>query len=104
MTQLTFDATGESGFKVTGRLGFDTVHTIWEPSRAALTLAAEPSVDLGGVTYVDSAGLALVLDWVGQARARGQQLHLTRVPGKLMDLARISEVDEFLGDAAPAGA
>ena len=100
MTALTFASGSEGGFEVIGRLGFDTVHTIWDLSRAGLAAATQPSVDLGEVTQIDSAGLALVLEWIGSARAQGKQLRLLRVPPKLMDLARISEVDEFLNAVA----
>ena len=103
MTALTFASAGEGRFSVAGRLGFDTVHTIWGPSRAGLMSATQPSVDLGAVTHVDSAGLALVLEWVSWAHAHGRQLRLTRVPTKLMDLARISEVDAFLNAAVDSG-
>lgn len=98
MNTLAFHSTGDGGFKVSGRLGFDSVDTIWESSRIGLTGADQPRVDLGEVTHVDSAGLALVLEWVGLARSQGKRLQLTRVPAKLMDLARISEVDAFLAE------
>ena len=104
MTAPTFEPVAGGGFTVSGRLGFETVHLIWELSRAGLESADEPSVDLGGVIHIDSAGLALVLEWVGWARARGKRLRLSHVPPKLLDLARISEVDGFLMDATTGAA
>lgn len=96
---VRFEADGDGRFRVAGRLGFDTVHAIWDSSRAGLAAAAEPTVDLGEVTHVDSAGLALVLEWIGLARRGGRRIRLLRVPRKLQDLARISEVNEFMDEA-----
>lgn len=97
MAAITFEPVQDGGFRVAGRLGFDTVHEVWETSRAALGGASQPRLDLGDVSYVDSAGLALVLEWAAWARAAGGQVLLQRVPDKLRDLARISEVDALLG-------
>jgi phospholipid transport system transporter-binding protein len=45
---------------------------------------------------VDSAGLALLIDWLAIARARSCQLHYA-TPGKtLLALARLSEVEPLL--------
>jgi len=54
-------------------------------------------VDCGGVTASDSAGLAVLLDWLAIARHAGHTLRYTHLPSGLTALARISEVDELLG-------
>jgi phospholipid transport system transporter-binding protein len=96
---IGFSAESEGHFSVSGRLGFDTVPTIWDSSRSALGAVSEARIDLGDVTEVDSAGLALVLEWIASARAHGRRLQLTRAPSKLMALSKISEVDAFLAEA-----
>ena len=96
MSDLHFRSKGEGHFQVGGSLTFETVHGIWEQSREEITAAATPRVDLGEVTEVDSGGLALVLEWLAWAQAQGKSLTLSHIPGKLMDLARISEVAELL--------
>jgi phospholipid transport system transporter-binding protein len=77
-------------------LDFDTVPGVWEQSRTALDEAAQVSIDLAGVTEVDSAGLALVIEWLRAVRARGGQVMFTGVPDKLRALARISEVEDLM--------
>ncbi|HYB33508.1 MAG TPA: STAS domain-containing protein [Steroidobacteraceae bacterium] len=64
---------------------------LWAGNGAAL------EVDCRGVTTCDSAGLAVLLDWLGAARRRGRALHYTNLPPGLTALARISEVEALLG-------
>jgi len=54
-------------------------------------------IDGSGVTASDSAGLAVLLDWLAIARHAGRTLRYTHLPPGLTALARISEVDELLG-------
>ncbi len=95
----SFESVGEGRYRVTGDLGFETVPAIWRQSQMALAEGTQAVIDLGGVAQVDSAGLALVIEWLRWARSNGKGLSFTTVPTNLMALARISEVDGFL-DAA----
>ena len=58
--------------------------------------ARELQVDCGGITRSDSAGLAVLLDWLAEARRAGKALHFERLPDGLLRLARISAVDGML--------
>jgi phospholipid transport system transporter-binding protein len=53
-------------------------------------------VDCGGVTRADSAGLAVLLDWLSWGRRRSRAVSLQNLPAALLAIARISEVDELL--------
>ena len=53
-------------------------------------------IDCQGVTASDSAGLAVMLDWLAAARTRGRKLRFAHVPQGLATLARISEVSELI--------
>lgn len=96
-----FTALGEGRYQVSGRLGFETVPEVWRKSRAVLDDGAASVIDLGAVTQVDSAALALVIEWLRWARSHGKQLGLVNMPEALRALARISEVDNLL-ESAPA--
>jgi phospholipid transport system transporter-binding protein len=58
--------------------------------------AAALEIDCRGITVSDSAGLAVLLDWLGAAKRRGRTLHYTHLPAGLAALARISELEELL--------
>jgi phospholipid transport system transporter-binding protein len=53
-------------------------------------------VDCSGVKRADSAGLAVLLDWLAWSRRRSRPLTLENLPASLVAIARISEVDELL--------
>jgi phospholipid transport system transporter-binding protein len=64
------------------------------------TLAQAPdgklAIDCRGITVCDSAGLAVLLEWLGVARRAGRSLHYTQLPQDLAALAHISDVQELL--------
>jgi phospholipid transport system transporter-binding protein len=80
-----------------GSLDFAAVPGVWEDVGARIVQGAVIRVDLAGVTDIDSAALAMIVDWVGQAERTGARLVLERVPSKLLALARISELEDLLG-------
>jgi len=60
--------------------------------------------DLESVSEVDTAAIALLLEWQRQAVAQGRRLSLTGVPDDITSLARLYGVDGLLGLGAHAGA
>lgn len=84
-------------FAVVGELGFDTVGGLLASSGAQFAAAGTQfEVDLSGVTQSDSAGLALLIEWLKVATLTGKTVRFTRVPDQLRALAQISEIDGFL--------
>jgi len=53
-------------------------------------------VDCSAVSRSDSAGLAVLLDWLAWGRRRSKPLSLQNLPASLIAIARISEVDGLL--------
>jgi phospholipid transport system transporter-binding protein len=53
-------------------------------------------IDCGGVTRADSAGLAVLLDWLAWGRRKSRTVTLENLPAPLVAIARISEVDGLL--------
>lgn len=56
-------------------------------------------VDCAGVTRADSAGLAVLLDWLAWGRRRSRAVTFENLPDSLIAIARISEVDALLRSA-----
>jgi phospholipid transport system transporter-binding protein len=80
----------EAGYRLSGRLTFATVPEF------ARTPAPTGEVDLGGVTRADSAGLALLLDWLAAAHGNGSPLNYHHLPPQLAAIARVSGITEVL--------
>lgn len=92
-----------SELALVGELNFVTVTQVLEAGRRAIAAVAgaRAVLDLSRVTRTDSAGLALVVDWMRTARARGLELELCAVPPQLAEIAGISGLSDLLpgGDA-----
>ena len=56
-------------------------------------------VDLKGVDPVDSAGVAILLEWKRRALAESMQLAFENVPPTMVSLAELYGVDELLSPA-----
>jgi phospholipid transport system transporter-binding protein len=54
------------------------------------------SIDLAAVAPIDSAGLALLIDWLAAAKAAGATLTYLHLPEPAKTLARLSEVETLL--------
>lgn len=53
-------------------------------------------IDCAALGLTDSAGLAVLLDWLAEARQVGRHLRFEHLPEDLLRLARISAVDGLL--------
>ena len=83
---------------VTGELTFASARDarqlgilVLESSRAERIV-----IDCGGVTRADSAGLAVLLDWLAWGRRKSRVVSLENLPASLVAIAKISEVDGLL--------
>jgi phospholipid transport system transporter-binding protein len=56
-------------------------------------------IDCAGVTRADSAGLAVLLDWLAWGRKKSRTISLENLPPSLVAIAKISEVDGLLAAA-----
>lgn len=83
---------------VTGELTFATARD----ARQLGTLVLESSraerliIDCAAVARADSAGLAVLLDWLAWARRKSRVIEFQNLPQSLVAIARISEVDGLL--------
>jgi phospholipid transport system transporter-binding protein len=100
MSVAAFERAGESVFRVSGALDFDSVPAVWKASMSCLDPGAAPRIDLGAVVRVDSAALALVLEWVRWGVRNQRPVRFLNVPEKLLALARISEVSRLIDGTA----
>lgn len=78
-----------------------TFRTAKRAATSALRLLDESTaksleVDCGGVSESDSAGLAVLLNWLARAQQLGRGLRFSNLPAGIHALARISDVDEIL--------
>jgi phospholipid transport system transporter-binding protein len=80
---------------LSGPVTLGNVAAVLEEGRRHVEEGVE-SVDLGGVTELDSALLALLLAWQREAKSRNRSLALANAPQALRTIARLYGVDSLL--------
>ena len=95
-----FVAVSPDVFRLEAPLTLLTVTALRDPGLKLIGAAGSTlTFDLGSIPEVDSAGLALLIDWLASATARCCQLRYAK-PGKtLLALARLSEVEPLMVEA-----
>jgi phospholipid transport system transporter-binding protein len=96
VTVAELHAEGNGRFKVTGPVVFATAGELLETSRELFAAATSLRVDLSGVTQVDSAALALLIEWSRQARQQQQSIRIEHAPEKLMAIARLTGTEDII--------
>jgi phospholipid transport system transporter-binding protein len=87
---------GEGRFFVGGVMAFETVAAWLDRSAELFEQAKELRLDLSGITRADSAGLALLVEWVRRARQAGTSLSLQNVSPQLQSLIEVTDLDQVL--------
>jgi phospholipid transport system transporter-binding protein len=94
---------GPGRFEISGDLGFGDAARLLAEGDAAFGGLKQAEIDLAKVGRVDSAGLALLLEWSLSARESGSVLSYRNMPAALSALAGISDVSELLESAGAGG-
>ena len=87
---------GPGQLALSGPLVFATAGEVLAASRQLFGGSPAISIGLDGVTNVDSAGLALLLEWLRWGQAEGRVVRFTDLPDKLLAIARLSGVEDML--------
>ncbi len=85
-------------WKIQGDLNFATAFELYESAHEAMQQKLPASVNLEAVERVDSAGVALMLDWIRNTRSSQQKLKFHNVPAHMRSIAELCSVG-YLFDA-----
>ena len=96
MSTCSIDAAAPGRLRVRGELDFDSAPAALSRGLELLGDAQDCEIDLSGLSSGDSAGLAVLIEWVASARRRGATLRYTGVPAQMRAIARISALEELL--------
>lgn len=108
MSRATLIDLGSGRYKVTGDLDFNSVAPlVADGERQFAGAGVGPlDIDLAEVGQANSAGLALLFEWLDRAKGRGQTLRFTSFPNSLARIAAITNLTGLLpcpGETAPNG-
>ncbi len=92
-------------FRLRGPVTMDNVQAVLEEGSARFG-AGEVTVDLSGVTEVDSSSVSLLLQWVREAEASGRRLRYANLNSNVKSLAVLYGVIDLLPlhESAASGA
>ena len=96
MADFTLEDRGDGRFALSGEMSFDTAERILRESEAPFEEHTQLEIDLSGVTLTDSAGLALLLEWVTWANHTVREVRFTALPDRIMAIAKTTEVERLL--------
>ena len=96
MSEFVLEDLGDGRFALSGEMNFDTAEQILRASESPFEEHTQLEVDLSGVTDSDSAGLALLLEWVTWANHSVREIRFTSVPETVLAIARTTEVENLL--------
>lgn len=96
MSAFSLERRGDGRYAVAGELSFDTVPAVWQETRDWFAAGGVSAVDLVGVTRADSAGLAMLLEWLREAQRRGGRVSFDHVPEQIRALARLTGLASVL--------
>jgi phospholipid transport system transporter-binding protein len=87
---------GDAALRVEGVLDFTTVGRLAVEGGRLLSGEGPLEIDLGAVVQANSAGLALLVEWLDLARQRNLTLSFRNLPDSLARLAALTNLTSLL--------
>ncbi|MDO9270694.1 MAG: STAS domain-containing protein [Methylobacter sp.] len=94
MSRLNIIRESNGHFVIDGDLTFATIDKQTLKSFSFLKAAKEVTIDLSRVSNTDSAGLALMIEWIKYSRHNRTQIAFKNIPEQLLNLAKLSGFDQ----------
>lgn len=92
---IQFDSDSQT-YLVSGEMTLETARTAMAETESLFDKVASVEIDLAQVTRADSAGLALLVTWMRQAKKADKNICFEHIPAQMLAIAQASGLDEFL--------
>lgn len=86
----------EGRVEIAGDLTFETVRCLRERGSELFREGGDVTLDLNAVTRADSAGLALMVEWLRHAKRMRARLQVVNMPDQMLEIARMSKLESIL--------
>jgi len=96
MSAVELKSSGSGVVSVIGTLSFKNVTSVFNESMMFFDGKLVLKFDLQAVDKSDSAGLALLVEWLSLATENDQQISFVNLPGQMLDIAHVSGLDKVL--------
>ncbi|HEX9206700.1 MAG TPA: STAS domain-containing protein [Steroidobacteraceae bacterium] len=98
MADFGITATAPGRLEARGAMSYASAAKALQAGLALIPHGVECTIDLSNVTEADSAGLAVLVEWLATGRVRRTRIHYEGIPAQILAVARISDLDELLTD------
>lgn len=96
-SELRLHINGDGHYRLPEALTFATTPQLYlQTGEMFDTPLPRLTFDLAGVQRVDSAGLALLLEWLREARRRSKEIRFENIPEQLAAIAKVSGLNGIL--------
>jgi phospholipid transport system transporter-binding protein len=95
MAEASAERDGDT-LHVHGELDFDSVAHLWETTGSLFRAEPIYRIDFSGVQRSNSAGVALMVEWLRQARRRQWPLAFVNIPDQMRAIIEVAELETVL--------
>lgn len=101
MNEARIEVNADGTIAVIGELSHQSVPALLKKSNSILFENKSGNngalaIDLNAVTRSDSAGVALLIEWIRQARKSNKGIRFKNIPKQMHEIAVVSGVDKML--------
>jgi phospholipid transport system transporter-binding protein len=95
MATATAEHDGDT-LRIQGELDFASVADLWAATEALFADGPPAQIDLNGVNHANSAGVALLVAWLGQVQRHRRTVVFVNVPAQMRAIIEVADLDTVL--------
>ncbi len=97
MSQPVLEKINDQQYALSGELTMQNVSQVSRDTKPLMVaMSGEVTINLSRIARADSAGLALLIDWLRIARQQNVTLRFEQIPDQLLQIARVCELHSVL--------
>jgi len=97
MSQPVLEKINDQQYALSGELTMQNVSLVSEDTKPLLAeMNGDVTINLSSIVRADSAGLALLIDWLRIAQQRKVTLQFEELPEQLLQIAKVCELHTVL--------
>ena len=100
---VRLEESGNGIWKLEGNLGFSTVSGLLKDTPRRFFAGGDIKLDLSGVVRADSAGLALLVEWLREFERDNRSIEFRNMPEQMQSIARVCGLADILFGTPAAG-
>lgn len=95
MQQANINKVGDGMYTISGSLVYESVPTFAKDAEKVLDFSTDTVLDLSDVKLVNSAGIALFVDWYSRFLRQRGKLRFTNISDHLKQLVNVNGLDQL---------